>query len=134
MNFLKLPIEDPYLDGKQLSGMDGNYDFMPIPFSQSGNPVMTTVAFLASAVDPQVASEAARAAITEFTKQQYDVPNHLKTAHIDQVMKHKEETGKSNPEFNLEKSGIAGYNKTDQESDDKEDSMEIDKPKEEGTC
>ena len=68
MNFLKLPIEDPYLDGKQLAGMDGNYDFMPIPFSQSGNPVMTTVAFLASAVDPQVAAEAARAAITEFTK------------------------------------------------------------------
>ena len=68
MNFLKLPIEDPYLDGKQLSGIDGNYDFMPIPFSQSGNPVMTTVAFLASAVDPQVAAEAARAAITEFTK------------------------------------------------------------------
>ena len=32
MNFLKLPIEDPYLEGKQLSGMDGNYDFMPIPF------------------------------------------------------------------------------------------------------
>ena len=64
----KLPIEDPYLDGKQLSGIDGNYDFMPIPFSQSGNPVMTTVAFLASAVDPQVAAEAARAAITEFTK------------------------------------------------------------------
>ena len=68
MNFLKLPIEDPYLDGKQLAGIDGNYDFMPIPFSQSGNPVMTTVAFLASAVDPQVAAEAARAAITEFTK------------------------------------------------------------------
>ena len=68
MNFLKLPIEDPYLDGKQLSGIDGNYDFMPVPFSQAGNPVMTTVAFLASAVDPQVAAEAARAAITEFTK------------------------------------------------------------------
>jgi len=131
MNFLKLPIEDPYLDGKQLSGMDGNYDFMPIPFSQSGNPVMTTVAFLASAVDPQVASEAARAAITEFTKQQYDVPNHLKSAHIEQVMKNKEETGKSNPEFGLDKSGIAGYIKEDNQDKD-QDSMEVDKPTEEG--
>lgn len=132
MNFLKLPIEDPYLEGKQLSGMDGNYDFMPIPFSQSGNPVMTTVAFLASAVDPQVASEAARAAITEFTKQQYDVPNHLKNAHVEEVMKHKAETGKSDPEFGLDKSGIAGY-KTEKmdstgESESKDsESMEIDK-------
>ena len=32
MNFLRLPIEDPYLDGKQLGGIDGNYDFMPLPF------------------------------------------------------------------------------------------------------
>merc|ERR1712131_382629 len=134
MNFLKLPIEDPYLEGKQLSGMDGNYDFMPIPFSQAGNPVMTTVAFLASAVDPQVAAEAARAAITEFTKQQYDVPNHLKNAHVDQVMKHKAETGKSDPEFGLDKSGIAGYKTetTEKESNEKDDeSMEVDKPADE---
>jgi len=137
MNFLKLPIEDPYLDGKQLAGIDGNYDFMPIPFSQSGNPVMTTVAFLASAVDPQVAAEAARAAITEFTKQQYDVPNHLKQVHVDQVMKHKQDTGKSNPEFGLDKSGIAGYPKADDEEEktstedkEKDDDMEVDKPKE----
>ena len=32
MNFLKLPIEDPYIDGKKLAGNDGNYDFMPLPF------------------------------------------------------------------------------------------------------
>lgn len=134
MNFLKLPIEDPYLEGKQLSGMDGNYDFMPIPFSQAGNPVMTTVAFLASAVDPQVAAEAARAAITEFTKQQYDVPNHLKNAHVDQVMKHKAETGTSDPEFGLDKSGIAGYKTetTEKVGNDKDDeSMEVDKPADE---
>lgn len=96
---------------------------------------MTTVAFLASAVDPQVAAEAARAAITEFTKQQYDVPNHLKNAHVDQVMKHKAETGKSDPEFGLDKSGIAGYKteSTEKEGNDKEDeSMEVDKPADEG--
>ena len=96
---------------------------------------MTTVAFLASAVDPQVAAEAARAAITEFTKQQYDVPNHLKNAHVDQVMKHKAETGKSDPEFGLDKSGIAGYKTetTEKESNEKDDeSMEVDKPADEG--
>lgn len=35
----------------------------PIPFSQHGNPIMSTVAFLASVVDPRVASAAAKAAI-----------------------------------------------------------------------
>lgn len=34
-----------------------------MPFSQSGNPVMSTVAFLSSIVDPRVASAAAKAAI-----------------------------------------------------------------------
>jgi len=39
-----------------------------IPFSQSGNPVMSTVAFLASVVHPCVASAAAKAALEEFSK------------------------------------------------------------------
>lgn len=34
-----------------------------MPFSQSGNPVMSTVAFLASVVDPRVAASATKAAI-----------------------------------------------------------------------
>ena len=70
-------------------------------------------------------------------QQQYDVPNHLKQVHIDQVMKHKSETGKSNPEFGLDKSGIAGYpkppgedEKTDEKEKEKDDDMEVDKPKE----
>lgn len=37
--------------------------YQPIPFSQSGNPVMSTVAFLASVVDPRVASAAAKSAL-----------------------------------------------------------------------
>ena len=41
----------------------GPLAYQPIPFSQSGNPVMSTVAFLASVVDPRVASAAAKSAL-----------------------------------------------------------------------
>lgn len=41
----------------------GPLAYQPIPFSQTGNPVMSTVAFLASVVDPRVASAAAKAAM-----------------------------------------------------------------------
>lgn len=40
--------------------------YQPIPFSKSGNPIMSTVAFLASVVDPRVAAAAAKAAMEEF--------------------------------------------------------------------
>ena len=48
-----------------ISNSTGPLSYQPIPFSQSGNPLMSTVAFLASAVDPRVASAAAKAAIGE---------------------------------------------------------------------
>ena len=92
---------------------------------------MTTVAFLASAVDPQVASAAAKAALEEFTKQQFDIPSHIQQAHVDQVMKHKEETGKCDPEFGLDKAGIAGYKGKNEEKESSE-GMEVDN-KENGT-
>ncbi|XP_033126540.1 SWI/SNF complex subunit SMARCC2-like [Anneissia japonica] len=61
LHFLRLPIEDPFLeDGASALGPMA---YQPIPFSQSGNPVMSTVAFLASAVDPRIAAAAAKAAI-----------------------------------------------------------------------
>ena len=41
----------------------GPLSYQPVPFSQAGNPIMSTVAFLASVVDPRVASAAAKAAI-----------------------------------------------------------------------
>ena len=43
--------------------VSGPLAYQPIPFSQAGNPIMSTVAFLASVVDPRVASSAAKAAI-----------------------------------------------------------------------
>uniref|UniRef100_A0A7N8X1F0 SWI/SNF related, matrix associated, actin dependent regulator of chromatin, subfamily c, member 1a n=1 Tax=Mastacembelus armatus TaxID=205130 RepID=A0A7N8X1F0_9TELE len=63
LHFLRLPIEDPYLETGEATL--GPLAYQPIPFSQSGNPVMSTVAFLASVVDPRVASAAAKAALGE---------------------------------------------------------------------
>ncbi|KAF0035017.1 hypothetical protein F2P81_012775 [Scophthalmus maximus] len=65
LHFLRLPIEDPYLEDS--SSTLGPLAFQPIPFSQAGNPVMSTVAFLASVVDPRVASAAAKSALEEST-------------------------------------------------------------------
>lgn len=65
LHFLRLPIEDPYLENSEASM--GPLAYQPVPFSQSGNPVMSTVAFLASVVDPRVASAAAKAALGKST-------------------------------------------------------------------
>uniref|UniRef100_A0A8K9XGW5 SWI/SNF related BAF chromatin remodeling complex subunit C1b n=1 Tax=Oncorhynchus mykiss TaxID=8022 RepID=A0A8K9XGW5_ONCMY len=64
LHFLRLPIEDPYLEDSASSL--GPLAYQPVPFSQSENPVMSTVAFLASVVDPRVASAAAKAALGTY--------------------------------------------------------------------
>lgn len=64
LHFLRLPIEDPYLEDD--TGFMGPLAYQPIPFSKSGNPIMSTVAFLASIVDPRIAASAAKAAMEEF--------------------------------------------------------------------
>ena len=64
LHFLRLPIEDPFLEGSaHLERSLGPLALTPIPFSKSGNPIMSTLAFLASVVDPRVASAAAKAAL-----------------------------------------------------------------------
>ncbi|KAM7373084.1 hypothetical protein PAMP_007964 [Pampus punctatissimus] len=68
LHFLRLPIEDPYLEDSSASL--GPLAYQPVPFSQSENPVMSTVAFLASVVDPRLASAAAKAALEEFSRVQ----------------------------------------------------------------
>uniref|UniRef100_A0AAV2K3Q3 Uncharacterized protein n=1 Tax=Knipowitschia caucasica TaxID=637954 RepID=A0AAV2K3Q3_KNICA len=70
LHFLRLPIEDPYLEDSSASL--GPLAYQPVPFSQSENPVMSTVAFLASVVDPRVASAAAKAALEEFSRAHED--------------------------------------------------------------
>eukprot|EP00123_Amoebidium_parasiticum_P010955 comp20426_c0_seq2/m.25927 comp20426_c0_seq2/g.25927 ORF comp20426_c0_seq2/g.25927 comp20426_c0_seq2/m.25927 type:complete len:408 (-) comp20426_c0_seq2:329-1552(-) len=66
LHFIRLPIQDPYID-------PGSTEFGPLryrsqPFSESGNPIMSTVAFLASVVDPSVAAAGAQAALAEYSK------------------------------------------------------------------
>ncbi|XP_061530658.1 SWI/SNF complex subunit SMARCC1 isoform X2 [Phycodurus eques] len=122
LHFLRLPIEDPYLESSETSL--GPLAYQPIPFSQSGNPVMSTVAFLASVVDPRVASAAARAALEEFSRVREEVPAELVEAHVKKVQEAARSTGKVDPAFGLESSGIAG---TAPEEPEKTEAAEGDK-------
>lgn len=106
LHFLRLPIEDQYLESSDASL--GPLAYQPIPFSQSGNPVMSTVAFLASVVDPRVAAAAAKAALDEFSRVREEVPAELVEAHVKKVQEAARSTGKVDPAFGLESSGIAG--------------------------
>nr|XP_013795103.1 PREDICTED: SWI/SNF complex subunit SMARCC2 [Apteryx mantelli mantelli] len=116
LHFLRLPIEDPYLEDSEASL--GPLAYQPIPFSQSGNPVMSTVAFLASVVDPRVASleggtvvvgrEPGVTSVEEFSKMKEEVPTALVEAHVRKVEEAAKVTGKADPAFGLESSGIAG--------------------------
>lgn len=84
--FLQMPIEDDYLNNtsqKSDGGINGAHqtaqsDLGPlqylrdtksaaIPFAQTDNPVMSVIAFLASAVSPAVAAAAAQSALGELT-------------------------------------------------------------------
>lgn len=51
-----------------IGGALGPLGYQPIPFSKAGNPIMSTVAFLASVVDPRIASTAAKAAMEAFAE------------------------------------------------------------------
>ncbi|XP_043922002.1 SWI/SNF complex subunit SMARCC1 [Protopterus annectens] len=106
LHFLRLPIEDPYLENSDASL--GPLAYQPVPFSQSGNPVMSTVAFLASVVDPRVAAAAAKAALEEFSRVREEVPLELVEAHIKKVQEAARLTGKVDPYYGLESSCIAG--------------------------
>ncbi|CAG5119364.1 unnamed protein product, partial [Candidula unifasciata] len=112
LHFLRLPIEDPYLEE---SGNLGPLAFQPVPFSKSGNPIMSTVAFLASVVDPRVAGAAAKAALEEFSKMKDEVPPFVVDAHIKNVLNASKDGKPVDPTFGLEKSGIAGTENAEDE-------------------
>uniref|UniRef100_A0A8C2XKQ2 SWI/SNF related BAF chromatin remodeling complex subunit C2 n=1 Tax=Cyclopterus lumpus TaxID=8103 RepID=A0A8C2XKQ2_CYCLU len=106
LHFLRLPIEDPYLEDN--SSSLGPLAYQPVPFSQAGNPVMSTVAFLASVVDPRVASVAAKSALEEFSRMKEEVPAALVEAHVRRVEEAARVSGRQDPLYGLEGSGIAG--------------------------
>lgn len=53
----RLPIEDPYITASRVSTKED------MPFTNTANPLMTTLAFLSSCIDPSVAAEAAKGAL-----------------------------------------------------------------------
>lgn len=105
LHFLRLPIEDPYLEDD--TTFLGPLSYQPIPFSKAGNPIMSTVAFLASVVDPRIAASAAKAAMEEFAAIKDEVPAAMLDAHMKNVEKSKF-AGKFDPYAGLATSGIAG--------------------------
>ncbi|XP_050672537.1 SWI/SNF complex subunit SMARCC2 isoform X2 [Leptidea sinapis] len=112
LHFLRLPIEDPYLED---SGVLGPLAYQPIPFSKAGNPVMSTVAFLASVVDPRIATKATRAAMDEFAAIKDEVPAAMMEAHV-------KAAGSLGPSAALASTGIAG---TTPDPPEKKDSGDV---------
>merc|ERR1712083_665443 len=100
-------------------------------FSSSGNPIMSTVAFLASVVDPRVASSAAKAAMEEFAKIKDEVPSAIMDAHMKNVKEAVEHGADNGDEVGLEKSGIAGTEKEGGEEGDDKKAKEKEKKGEE---
>ncbi|XP_050314370.1 SWI/SNF complex subunit SMARCC2 isoform X2 [Anthonomus grandis grandis] len=107
LHFLRLPIEDPYLEDPEAGGALGPLAYQPIPFSKAGNPIMSTVAFLASIVDPRVAAAAAKSAMQEFASIKDEVPATVMNAHLKSV-EASSASGKYDPAANLALTGIAG--------------------------
>ncbi|XP_051997283.1 SWI/SNF complex subunit SMARCC2-like [Xyrauchen texanus] len=122
LHFLRLPIEDPFLEDS--SSSLGPLAYQPIPFSQAGNPVMSTVAFLSSVVDPRVASAAAKSALEEFSRMKEEVPAALVEAHVRRVEEAARASGRPDPLYGLEGSGIAGTGLEDSDKPAEESSEE----------
>lgn len=128
LKFLQLPIEDPYLDPTTTQFNQaplGPLAYQPLPFSQTGNPVMSTVAFLASMVDPRIASAAAKAAIAEFTKMKDEVPPHLMEKHLKEVSQCVKDGKPVDVNYNVDKTGVA----MEKEATEKEAEEAADKKK-----
>lgn len=131
LHFLRLPIEDPYLEDGTSGGFLGPLAYQPIPFSKVGNPIMSTVAFLSSVVDPRIASKATKAAMEEFAAIKDEVPAAMMEAHV------KAAAGGGS----LAATGIAGTDiptgEKKEGSEVKSEAMEVEegeqKPKEEST-
>ncbi|XP_019765050.2 SWI/SNF complex subunit SMARCC2 isoform X1 [Dendroctonus ponderosae] len=131
LHFLRLPIEDPYLEDPEAGGTLGPLAYQPIPFSKAGNPIMSTVAFLASIVDPRVAAAAAKSAMHEFASIKDEVPAAVMDAHLKSV-EASSASGKYDPSANLALTGIAGTTPEKEEETKKEkDEDAPSEPKEE---
>merc|ERR1711934_115002 len=107
LHFLRLPIEDPYLEDHESAG-----------------GALGPLAYLASVVDPRVASSAAKAAMEEFAKIKDEVPSAIMDAHMKNVKEAVENGADNGDEVGLEKSGIAGTEKEGEEEEKKDEDKE----------
>lgn len=85
--FLQLPIDAPYretIESEKTQHLSV-LEHQRTPFSQADNPVMSILAFLASAVDPKVASAAADAAIA--CQEQSNKKKRKEEDSVDEVVK-----------------------------------------------
>lgn len=80
LKFLQLPIEDSFLEKAESLGP---LQYNNMPFSQTDNPVMSVVAFLASLVNPGVASAAAQAALKEISTETEKMPSSKESGKFD---------------------------------------------------
>lgn len=129
MHFLQLPIEDEYLNEPDaqlgplqystnaggVSGLEG------LPFAQADNPVMSVVAFLASAVGPGVAAAAAQSALGELT-------NGLRRATKEKPEKVEEKTDDKTDDKTGDKTGDKTDDKPEEDKAEKTEEMEVDQP------
>ncbi|KAF9113987.1 hypothetical protein BGX27_000380 [Mortierella sp. AM989] len=91
LHFLQLPIEDPYLGGATEKDL-GPLQYHRAPFSESDNPVMSVVAFLASVVNPGVAAAAAQSALKELALAKKEVQVAAEKD-VEETAEKEEETG-----------------------------------------
>merc|ERR1712157_630957 len=106
--------------------------------SSANNPVMSTVAFLASVVDPKIAAAAAKAAIEQFSTMKDELPKEILDQHLKVVKQELKDSGKLDPNAGLKESDLAGApgnyeeknrkisgeNNSDKEKDDEMDTTD----------
>uniref|UniRef100_A0A0N5BGB8 SWI/SNF complex subunit SMARCC2 n=1 Tax=Strongyloides papillosus TaxID=174720 RepID=A0A0N5BGB8_STREA len=114
LKFLQLPIKDSFLDDAKDFDSVLSIENGPLPFSQAGNPVMSTVAFLASMVDPRIAQAAAKAALEQYSKVKEEIPPVIEEAHKRNVAQHYADTGKLNASIGLDAIIPGSENKEDE--------------------
>ncbi|KAH8549602.1 SWIRM domain-containing protein [Umbelopsis sp. PMI_123] len=86
MQFLQIPIEEPYLSNTASSIEKGEITrYQRMPFSQADNPVMSIVTFLASTVKAEVAAAAADSAIQRIEAKKAQQKQGDDTMDVDEV-------------------------------------------------
>ncbi|KAK3825737.1 MAG: hypothetical protein J3Q66DRAFT_328476 [Benniella sp.] len=120
LHFLQLPIEDPYLGGMTEKEL-GPLQYHKAPFSESDNPVMSVVAFLASVVNPGVAAAAAQSALKELAlaKKNVQAPAEGETTT-------KEEGGETGDSMDVDKASEDNVDSSDASKQDPAASTSID--------